>query len=613
MHRLPILLKNFWGYESFRPNQREAMQCVMSGRDSLVVLPTGGGKSICYQAPAMALPGMAVVVSPLISLMKDQIDGLVGCGVPAASLNSSMAPEDRRATFSTMRSGRLKILYVAPERLLMDGFLDSLREHNISFFAIDEAHCISQWGHDFRPEYRRLAALKETFPDVAVHAYTATATPLVRDDIAKQLGLHKPEVIVGSFFRPNLIYSVERRHKRLEQIAEIANRYRGESGIVYCLTRRNVEELAIDLHNEGFSAAPYHAGLEDDVRHRNQDAFINDKVQIIVATVAFGMGIDKSNVRFVVHAGMPRSLEHYQQESGRAGRDGLDAECVLLYSGQDYHFWTRMLEELDPEPHKIAMRKLSAIYNFCQSAECRHAALLDYFGETLNVRPCNSCDVCLGRLEPVPESLVISQKILSSVVRQGDGFGPQHTALVLAGSKDKTVISAGHDGLSTYGLLNADPRESILDWIGQLTAQQYLERPNGSDALAVTSKGWLVLRGEVTPRLMRDVTHQPIPAGAPITKAPRKKDDAQWDGVDRDLFDMLKVLRRGMAESLELRAYLIFSDATLRDMARRRPSTKKSLLEVSGVGQYKAAQYGKDFLKLIRDYCAAHDLKMDLG
>ncbi|MEN6627542.1 MAG: DNA helicase RecQ [Candidatus Sumerlaeia bacterium] len=620
MDRLPHILKKFWGYEQFRPNQREAMECVIGGRDSLVVLPTGGGKSICYQAPAMALPGMAVVVSPLISLMKDQIDGLVACGVPAASLNSSISFEERRAVFGAMHGGRLKILYVAPERLLMDGFLDHLRDVNVSFFAIDEAHCISQWGHDFRPEYRRLIALKENFPGAAVHAYTATATPIVRDDIARQLGMGGHETIVGSFHRPNLIYSVERRVKRLGQVAEVCERYRGESGIVYCLTRKNVEKLADELVHEGFSAAPYHAGLDDAVRRGNQDDFTNDRVQIIVATVAFGMGIDKSNVRFVVHSGMPRSLEHYQQESGRAGRDGLDSECVLLYSGQDYGFWRTMLEEMEPEARRIAQGKLGAMYEYCETPRCRHAALLEYFGETLRVHPCGSCDVCLGRLEPVPDSLLISQKILSSVVRQGEGFGPMHTAMVVTGSQDEAVLAAGHDSLSTYGLLNDIERETALDWIGQLSAQQYMERLDAT-GLKVTDKGWLVLRGEVTPRLMREATVKPRERRSPdrppepdvVLARPRRPrtDDAQWDGVDRDLFDMLKVLRRGMAEAHELRPYLIFSDATLRDMARRRPSNKKSLLQVSGVGQYKAAEYGKDFLKLIKDYCAAHDLLTD--
>ncbi|MCK4305220.1 MAG: ATP-dependent DNA helicase RecQ, partial [Candidatus Eisenbacteria sp.] len=339
-------MKAYWGYGAFLPLQREAMASILRKRDSLVVLPTGGGKSLCFQVPALAMPGMAVVVSPLISLMKDQVDALVQCGVAAACLNSSLPPEERRAIMSTARAGRLKILYVAPERLVQDAFIGFLRNTDLSFVAVDEAHCISMWGHDFRPEYRELRILKEVFPGKAVHCYTATATEHVRTDIVRQLGLDSPEVLVGSFDRPNLIYRVARRHagrSKIQQLREVIDRHRGESGIIYCITRKDVELLSGQLSQLGYRSLPYHAGMEAVERKNSQEAFIREESDIIVATVAFGMGIDKSNVRYVIHAGMPKSLEHYQQESGRAGRDGLEAECCLFYSLQDYTIWQRIL------------------------------------------------------------------------------------------------------------------------------------------------------------------------------------------------------------------------------------------------------------------------------
>ncbi len=331
MDQVAEILRRHWGYSDFRPLQREAMECALRGRDSLVVLPTGGGKSLCFQVPAVRLPGMAIVVSPLISLMKDQVDALTDCGIAAARLDSSQTPDERDDVVAAIRRNELKILYVSPERLMTDAFVRLLRERHLSLIAVDEAHCVSMWGHDFRPEYRELGLLRETFANVPMHAYTATATRQVRDDIVEQLRLQDPQILVGSFDRPNLIYSVESRTDEVQQVCAVLDRHRGESSIVYCIRRADVDHLTEKLSSAGYRAAAYHAGLSDEARKRNQDAFMREEVDTIVATVAFGMGIDKSNVRYVIHAGMPKSLEHYQQESGRAGRDGLDAECVLLY------------------------------------------------------------------------------------------------------------------------------------------------------------------------------------------------------------------------------------------------------------------------------------------
>lgn len=377
MSQLTEALKRYWGYDGFLPLQEEAMQCVLAKTDSVVVLPTGGGKSLCYQVPAICLPGMAIVVSPLISLMKDQVDGLRECGISAAALNSSLPPHEKRKIADAVRAGQIKLLYVAPERLVMDSTIDFLRSANVSMIAIDEAHCISEWGHDFRPEFRGLRILRDQLPGIGVHAYTATATERVRSDIAEQLGLRNPQTLVGSFDRKNLIYRVEQRAGLLEQIRRVIERHAGESGIVYCTTRADTESICASLNEYGIPALPYHAGMSDTDRHRNQESFIEDRTPIIVATVAFGMGIDKPNVRFVVHAGLPKSLENYQQESGRAGRDGLEAECVLIFSSGDLVRWKNMIADADPQVMESQRASLHAIH---ESARCPSAAINRWCG-----------------------------------------------------------------------------------------------------------------------------------------------------------------------------------------------------------------------------------------
>ena len=574
--------------------QKRAMECVVGGRDSIVVLPTGGGKSLCFQAPAVTLPGLAVVVSPLISLMKDQVDALAECGVPAARIDGTLSFEERRAVLARIRDRRLKLLYVAPERLLSDGFVESLGEAELSFAAVDEAHCISIWGHDFRPEYRQLGRLKDVFRGIAIHAYTATATERVRDDIARQLRLDDPEVLVGSFDRPNLVYRVVRSANRLDQISAVLDRHRNESGIVYRIRRRDVDEMCAQLTGRGYGVLPYHAGMEDEERKENQEAFIKERAETIVATVAFGMGIDKSNVRYVVHAGMPKSLEHYQQESGRAGRDGLEAECCLFYSGGDYGTWRRIFQDMKPEAKETALVKLNEMYDYCTGVTCRHRAILNYFGQDLDESNCGACDVCLGELDCVEDSLVIGQKVLSCVIRLGERFGGDYTSSVLTGSREKRILENGHDALSAYGILSEFTKRVVRDWVEQLASQGCIRKTDEYSVLKVTEKGWRVLRGEETPRLLRPAKKRAV--------APKAAKDS-WEGVDEGLFEVLRKLRRRIADRKKVPAYIVFGDATLREMARQEPSTPEEFPQVHGVGEKKKEQYGAVFLAAIKKYC----------
>ncbi len=592
-------LKEYWGYDSFLPLQRQAAECVTSNRDSILVLPTGGGKSICFQAPAVVLPGVAVVVSPLISLMKDQVDALKECGVAAARLDSTQTHQSQQEIYRQISQGKLKILYMSPERLVTEEIIRFLGETNVSLIAIDEAHCVSMWGHDFRPEYRRLGILKEAFPGVGIHAYTATATKQVREDIGRQLKLDQPEVIVGSFDRPNLHYKIQRRNGQYDQICKVVTRHREESGIIYCIRRKDVEHMCQELTSRGFKALPYHAGMEGDERKKNQDAFMREDVDTIVATVAFGMGIDKSNVRYVVHAGMPKSLEHYQQESGRAGRDGLEAECCLFYSGKDFATWEFLMGEMEPEPQKIAMSKLGDLWNFCTGVTCRHRSIVGYFGQDLDTENCGACDVCLGDLETIEDSLGTAQKILSCVVRLGERFGADYTSLVLIGSKEQRILKMGHDKLTTWGILSDQTKKVVRDWLEQLVGQGCIKKTGEFAVLNVTPVGWSVIKGEKTPHLLappRKTSRLPK-----LSKAARDS----WEGVDEELFGILRQLRRTIAAEKDVPAFVVFSDATLRDMARKKPVTVDEFLEVSGVGEKKSEQYGEKFIELIKRHESA--------
>ena len=576
---------------------------MLDGRDSLVVLPTGGGKSLCYQAPAAHLRRLAVVVSPLIALMKDQVDGLRQAGVPAAVLNSSQAPAERAAVMRGVAAGGVQLLYVAPERLVMDGFLERLQRAAPTFFAVDEAHCISQWGHDFRPEYRQLRGLRDAFPALGIHAYTATATPQVRADIIAELRLREPSVLVGSFDRPNLIYRVRTRADRVGQVVAAINRHRAQAGIVYCIRRSEVDELTAALVRRGFSALRYHAGLTDDERRENQEAFVNEKVDIVVATVAFGMGIDRSNVRYVIHTGMPKSLEHYQQEAGRAGRDGLEAECLLLVSGGDYGLWKSVMAHDGAAPPPAALRKLGEMYAFCQQAVCRHRALVTYFGQPYERDNCGACDVCLGETVQGADTAGVAARIVEAVAELRGRFGATHVADVLAGAATGRVGQLGHERLVSYGALRGEKKAQVRAWIDQLLAHGLLARTDDEyPTITVTERGRAVVRGEeAAPALSSAAALRPTAADSTTLSDARSAAVVAEPGAyDRVLFETLRGLRRHIADERGVPPYLIFSDASLRDMARLRPRTPAAFLEVKGVGEWKAGEFGERFLAAIR-------------
>jgi ATP-dependent DNA helicase RecQ len=597
---LARILEQYWGYHSFRPLQREAMEAVLSRRDSLLVLPTGGGKSLCFQAPALATDGLAIVVSPLISLMKDQVDTLVGNGVSAACYNSALPSEQKSGVARGVRDGKYRLLYVAPERLVGDGgdgFLNLLSSRPISFVAVDEAHCISQWGHDFRPEYRQLARLRDRWPAVSLHAYTATATSRVRRDIVAQLGLRDAAELVGSFDRPNLVYRVLARSSLKAQILEVLERHRGQAGIIYCSSRKDVDALAQWLQDTGWRARPYHAGMADDQRHRNQDAFLNEEIDLIVATVAFGMGIDRSDVRFVIHAGAPQSLEHYQQESGRAGRDGLEAECVLIASGADFLKWRMMLEK-NGELSDARRGLLRDMERYAASVGCRHKRLVSYFGEAFTKDDCGACDYCLGELEAVADAITTARKILSCVARVGQRFGAAHVTNVLRGSDSEQVRSRGHHELSVFGLMKDATIDELRGYIDQLLAHGLLQ--TGGDEypiLQITSGGVALLKD--------------AGAAPDLTLARQKRPDRRspkrsrvetegWEGVDRGLFEELRVLRMEIARRRRVPPYVIFHDTTLREIARSKPATKDELRHVYGVGDRKADDLGDLVIQVVK-------------
>jgi ATP-dependent DNA helicase RecQ len=605
------MLGEIWGFDSLRSSQHAAISSILEGRDTLVIMPTGGGKSLCYQAPAIFRGGLTIVVSPLIALMKDQVDSLKQVGVNAIRIDSTLTVAEKREAAQQIRSGDVRLLFVSPERLANQDFIRFLDGNDVHTIAIDEAHCVSQWGHDFRPEYRQLSSLRNSFPNAAMHAFTATATEKVRLDIVDQLGLRDPRILVNSFDRPNLTYRVLPQLDLQDQIREVCERYRGSGGIVYCLRRADVETVTAYLQRSGFSAVGYHAGMSNDERKSAQEAFLSESVDVVVATVAFGMGIDRSNVRFVVHASIPKSIEHYQQETGRAGRDGLAAECVLFHSAGDVMTLKKITENSLREANAsdaiiaASRNQIEEMSRYCSTPLCRHRALVEYFGQTYENASCDACDVCLGDTDEVPEAKIIAQKILSCVHRVQERFGVNHVVEVLLGSKTQNVLQRGHDKLSTYGLMKEVSKLQLRDWLYQLIGQGALEL-DGSEypIVKLNSKSREILFGQAHPRLIRTATAAKERKQAAINEA------AAFSDVG--LFEKLRLLRRKLAQEQNVPPFVVFSDNVLIEMSASRPSNLDRMLSISGIGKAKLNAYGNAFLETICEYCKLSSIAMDV-
>jgi ATP-dependent DNA helicase RecQ len=594
-------LKRSFGYTSFKPNQLDIIQAILGGRDVFAALPTGGGKSLCYQLPAVVREGLTLVVSPLISLMKDQVDGAREDGVPAAFLNSSLGEEEARATWRELAAGRIRLLYVSPERLSQEGFRSALARFGITFIAVDEAHCISEWGHEFRPDYRSLGLVKEEFPGVPVAAFTATATRQVQDDIVRLLGLEKPFIVRASFDRPEIFYRVASKAGDAdEQVLDFVARHAGQPGIVYRGTRKAVERTAEFLASRRISAVAYHAGLEDAERHDRQEAFVRDEVTVVVATIAFGMGIDKPNVRWVVHADLPRSVEGYYQETGRAARDGESADTLLLYGPGDIASVRWHIGKMEsPDEQQRAEARLRDILRYAESAVCRRVQLLAHFGES-HPGNCGTCDVCLG--EVATEDLTeAARKVLSAAVRTGERFGAHHLADILIGASTDKVLERGHQALPTFGVGRDHDRDWWLGLIREMDAGACLVRGDSRTAgYSLSAKGRLILQGRQSFTASRNL------GGRSRRGAASKQEDLPLEALDaparEELFQCLRSVRKRIAASKKLPPYVIFSDKTLRSIAQNRPTDSAGLLRCHGVGEAKLEAYGAAFLKTIREW-----------
>lgn len=596
-HSTPqTILQNVFGYQQFRQGQQEVIEATLAGKDTLVIMTTGGGKSLCYQVPSLCLEGITLVISPLISLMKDQVDQLLTNGIEAGYLNSSQTLEEQRVIEQKALSGQLKLLYLSPEKVMTQGFYHFISHCKISFIAVDEAHCVSQWGHDFRPEYTLLGNLRNTFPNIPLMALTATADPTTRADILLHLRLNEPHTYLGSFDRPNIRYTVQEKFKPMEQLAKFIAGQKGKSGIVYCNSRKKVEEITEKLSARNISVMGYHAGMSVQQRETVQNAFQRDNIQVVVATVAFGMGINKSNVRFVVHFDLPRSIESYYQETGRAGRDDLPSQAVMFYDPADYAWLQKMLlEEPESEQRDIKQHKLQAIGAFAESQICRRLVLLNYFGESRQ-EPCKNCDICLDPPRKY-DGLIDAQKVMSVIYRTGQTFGMHHVIAVLRGLNNQKIRQYGHEQLSVYGIGKEKSQDYWVSVIRQLIHLGLIKQNIvNNSALQLTEEARPVLRSEVklelaTPRLT-------FSASAYSQKQASIR-------YDKDLFARLRFLRKQIADKENIPPYVVFNDATLEEMAQFTPTTKAEMLDINGVGERKLERFGDAFMSLIQSHLAA--------
>lgn len=592
------VLKSVFGYQSFRKGQEEVINAALNGQDALVVMATGNGKSLCYQIPALCFEGLTLVISPLISLMKDQVDQLQANGIEADFLNSSQTLEQQQQVQNKLISGQLKLLYVSPEKVMTNSFFQLISYSKVSFIAIDEAHCISQWGHDFRPEYTQLGGLKASFPDAPIMALTATADYATRQDILTHLNLKNPHKYIGSFDRPNIRYTLEEKYKPMEQLTRFVLAQKGKSGIIYCNSRNKVERITESLRNKGVSAAAYHAGMETARRDRVQQDFQRDNVQVVVATIAFGMGINKSNVRFVAHFDLPRSIESYYQETGRAGRDDLPAEAVLFYEPADYAWLQKILLEKPETPQRqIEQHKLEAIGEFAESQTCRRLVLLNYFGEHRQT-VCNNCDICLDPPKKY-DGLIDAQKVMSTIYRVGQCFGAHYVIAVLRGMQNQKIIERQHDKLSVYGIGKDKSKEHWQSVIRQLIhlgfVQQVISELNPT--LQLTESAKVILKGEEE----LELAMPRISSISKIVHNPQRQGVANYD---KDLFARLRFLRKQIADKENIPPYIVFNDATLQEMAQYMPTSNIEMLQINGVGSIKLERFGLPFIKLIQEHKA---------